>query len=78
MASQHAGVQANIRAVPQRLSLALEHFLPSPQKGPKHWIPTLGKYFFLSHLLDGSTIANLLKLHEYRERIENLLVSIIE
>jgi hypothetical protein len=32
--------------------------LPSPQKGLKHWIPTLGKDFLLSHLLDGSTIAD--------------------
>jgi hypothetical protein len=54
------------------LSLAVELVLPSPQKGLKHRIPTLGKAFLLSHLLDGSTIADLLEtVHEYREGIEN-------
>jgi hypothetical protein len=38
----------------------------------------LGKDFHLFHLLDVSIIADLLKLHEYREGIENRLVSIIE
>jgi hypothetical protein len=37
-------------------------YLPNPPKGLKHWIPTIWKDFLPSHLLDGSTIADLLKL----------------
>jgi hypothetical protein len=36
-------------------------YLPSPQKGLKHWIPTLGKDFLPYYQLDSCTIADLLK-----------------